>query len=178
MWGVNVPPEHLHLGGVRAAFHPGGRCLDHLEMGTEVLLVGLCPLWVRFWLWVFTVMDLTRLFSSWVPSLLTGVGRVSCPRLWRNGQGPDCRGCSRNSGVCPLLNESPRGRRQAADKRTGLVAQMVKNLPAYCVEDLGSLPELGRCPGEGNGYPLQYSGLEISVDRGAWWATVHGVGHS
>ena len=68
--------------------------------------------------------------------------------------------------------------RQLILKRTGLVAQMVKNLPAYCVEDLGSLPELGRCPGEGNGYPLQYSGLEISVDRGAWWATVHGVGHS
>ena len=30
-------------------------------------------------------------------------------------------------------------------------------------------------PGEGNGYPLQYSGLENAMDRGAWWATVHGV---
>ena len=127
--GGKRPTRALASGGVGAAFNPGGRCLDHLEMGTEVLLVGLCPFWVRFWLWVFTIMDLTRLFSSWVPSLLTGVGRVSCPRLWRNGQGPDCRGCSGNSGVCPLLNESPRGRRQAADKRTDLVAQMVKNLP-------------------------------------------------
>ena len=42
--------------------------------------------------------------------------------------------------------------------------------------DLGSIPGLGRSPGEGNGYPLQYSGLENSMDRGAWWATVHG-GH-
>ena len=42
-------------------------------------------------------------------------------------------------------------------------------------EDLGSIPGLGRCPGEGNSYPLQYSGLENSMDRGAWWATVHGV---
>ena len=43
------------------------------------------------------------------------------------------------------------------------------------VEDLGSLPGLGRSPGEGNGNPLQYSCLENSMDRGAWWAIVHGV---
>ena len=42
-------------------------------------------------------------------------------------------------------------------------------------EGLGSIPELGRSPGEGNGYPLQYSCLENPLDRGAWWATVHGV---
>ena len=42
-------------------------------------------------------------------------------------------------------------------------------------EDLGSIPELGRSPREGNGNPLQYSGLENSMDRGVWWATVHGV---
>ena len=39
--------------------------------------------------------------------------------------------------------------------------------------DLGSIPGLGRCPGEGNGYPLQYSCLENSMDREAWWATAH-----
>ena len=39
--------------------------------------------------------------------------------------------------------------------------------------DPGLIPGLGRSPGEGNGYPLQYSGLENSTDRGAWWATVH-----
>ena len=38
-----------------------------------------------------------------------------------------------------------------------------------------SIPQLGRFPGEGNGNPLQYSCLENSMDRGAWWATVHGV---
>ena len=42
-------------------------------------------------------------------------------------------------------------------------------------EDLGLIPGLGRPPGEGKGYPLQYSCLEKSMDRGAWWATVHGV---
>ena len=39
----------------------------------------------------------------------------------------------------------------------------------------GSIPRLGRSPGEGNGNPLQYSCLENSMDGGAWWATVHGV---
>ena len=44
--------------------------------------------------------------------------------------------------------------------------------------DLGSLPRLGRSPGEGNGYAFQYSGLEKSMDRGAWQATIHGVAKS
>ena len=39
-------------------------------------------------------------------------------------------------------------------------------------------PWVGKIPGEGNGNPLQYSCLEISMDRGAWWATVHGVAES
>ena len=42
----------------------------------------------------------------------------------------------------------------------------------------GFIPGLGRFLGEGNGYPLQYSCLENSMDRGAWWATDHGVAES
>ena len=45
----------------------------------------------------------------------------------------------------------------------------------YNVGDPGSLPGLGRSPGEGNGNPLQYYCLENPMDRGAWQATVHGV---
>ena len=41
--------------------------------------------------------------------------------------------------------------------------------------DLGLIPGWGRSPGEGNGNPLQYSGLENSMDRGAWRAIVHGI---
>ena len=41
--------------------------------------------------------------------------------------------------------------------------------------DPGSIPGLGRSPGEGNGNPLQYAGLENPMDRGAWQAMVHGV---
>ena len=50
---------------------------------------------------------------------------------------------------------------------------MVKNLPvnAEDLRDLGSIPGLGRSPGEGHGNPLQYSCRENSMDRGAWQAT-------
>ena len=53
---------------------------------------------------------------------------------------------------------------------------MVKNLPA--MRQPGSIPGLGRSPGEGNGNPLQDSCLENSMGRGAWPATVHGVAKS
>ena len=49
---------------------------------------------------------------------------------------------------------------------------------AYDAGDLGSIPGLGRSPGEGNGNPLQYSCLKNPMDRGAWWTTVHGVAES
>ena len=44
--------------------------------------------------------------------------------------------------------------------------------------DPGLIPESGKSPGEGNGNPLEYPGLENSMDRGAWRATVHGVTES
>jgi len=40
---------------------------------------------------------------------------------------------------------------------------------------MGSIPESGRSPGEGNGNPLQYSCLDNLMDRGVWWAKIHGV---
>ena len=51
---------------------------------------------------------------------------------------------------------------------------MVKNSPANA-GDLGSIPELGRSPGDVNGNLLQYSCLGNHMDRGAWRATIHGV---
>ena len=58
-----------------------------------------------------------------------------------------------------------------------LHALVVKNPSAKAgdVRDAGSIPRLGRFPGEGNGNPLQCSNLENPMDRGAWWATVPGV---
>ena len=56
----------------------------------------------------------------------------------------------------------------------------VKNPPANTGDRRheGSIPGSGRSPGEGNGNQLQYSCLENFMDRGAWWATVHGVTRS
>ena len=68
-----------------------------------------------------------------------------------------------------------------------MVTECVKSLPkatssssdgkesACNVGDMGSIPGLGRSPGERNGYPLQYSCPRNPMDRGAWWAAVHGV---
>ena len=50
--------------------------------------------------------------------------------------------------------------------------------PVCSAGDLDSFPGLGRSPGEGNGSLLQYSHLENPMDRGAWWATVHGIAKS
>ena len=54
---------------------------------------------------------------------------------------------------------------------------MVKNLPASAgdARDAGLIPGSGGSPGGGNGNPLQYSCMGNSMDRGAEWATVHGV---
>ena len=49
---------------------------------------------------------------------------------------------------------------------------------AQTVENQGLIPGSGRSSGQGNGNPLQYSYLENPLDRGAWWATVHGVAES
>ena len=57
---------------------------------------------------------------------------------------------------------------------------VVKNPPANAedIRDTSSIPGLGRCPGGEHGNPVQYSYLENPMDRGAWWATVHGVTQS
>ena len=61
-----------------------------------------------------------------------------------------------------------------------LAAQMGEKLPASArtTGDLGLIPGSERSPGEGNGYPIQYSGLENPMDRGDWQATVHGIAKS
>ena len=57
---------------------------------------------------------------------------------------------------------------------------MIKNLAGNAgdIRDAGSIPGLRRSPGEGHGNSLWYSCLENPMDKGAWWATVHGVAKS
>ena len=59
-----------------------------------------------------------------------------------------------------------------------VVKKKKKKSPPARAGDAGLIPASGRSPGEGNGNPLQYSCLENPTDRGAWWATVHGVAES
>ena len=63
------------------------------------------------------------------------------------------------------------------DSEVYVVVLVVKNLPANAgdIRDAGLIPGSGRSPGGGQGNALQYSCLENPVDRGAWWAAVHGV---
>ena len=60
----------------------------------------------------------------------------------------------------------------------GFPCSSVGKEPACSAGDPGSIPGLGRSPGEGNGNPLQYPCLENLMDKGAWWAAVHGVAKS
>ena len=57
----------------------------------------------------------------------------------------------------------------------GFSCSSVSKESACSAGDLSSVPGPGRCPGEGNDNPLQYSYLENPMDRGAWWTAVHGV---
>ena len=68
-------------------------------------------------------------------------------------------------------------KRLSSSSRASQVALVVKSPPANEADagDLGSIPGSGRCPGGGNGDPIQYSDLENLIERGAWRATVHGV---
>ena len=70
-------------------------------------------------------------------------------------------------------SDSPGTLREVASQ----VVLVVKNPPANARDkrDVGSILGLGRAPGQGHGNPLQYSGLENSIDSRAWWATVHGI---
>ena len=87
-------------------------------------------------------------------------------------------GESVREGVQPLQeqkSENPKG--YILMEKGFLGGSGIKDLPANAGDkgDVGLIPGLGRSPGEGYGNPLQYSCLGNSMDRGTWWAIVHGV---
>ena len=81
---------------------------------------------------------------------------------------------------CPFLKplQPPTGKLSGCSGRGSFPDASDGKESACNVGDLGSIPGWGRSPGEGNGNPLQYSCLRNPMDRGAWWATVHGVTES
>ena len=80
-------------------------------------------------------------------------------------------------GIPRIIPTSDNNEGKPPNSSASQVVLVVKNLPANAgdTRDMGSIPGSARSFGEGNGYPLQYSCLENFVDRGAWWAKVHGV---
>ena len=79
----------------------------------------------------------------------------------------------------PVYQATPLSRYPSTILEASRVLPVIKNPPAYAgdARAMGSIfPGMGRSPGEGSGNPVQYSCLGNPMDRGAWWATVHG-GH-
>ena len=90
-------------------------------------------------------------FNSWV-------GKISWRREWQ-----------------PTPVVLPPSKKRGSKKYRGFPCSSLSKESSCSAGDLGSIPGLGRSPGEGNGNPLQYPCLENLMDRGAWWAAVHEV---
>ena len=99
---------------------------------------------------------------GWTPGVGDGQGGLACCDSWGR----------KESDTTERLNWT-----EQYYKRGFQAGSVVKNPPASA-GDVGSIPGPGRSPGEGNGNPLQYSCLGKPVDKGAWWATVHGAAGS
>ena len=122
---------------------------------------------------------LSRRGGTGRPGVLQSMGLQRVRHNWANEQQKQqsCNSGKRNSPLCSV--EGP------ADtpfvnfiRNAGFPGDsVVKNLFAKAgdARDMGLIPESGRSPGGGNGNTLQYSCLENTMDRRAWWATVHGV---
>ena len=80
-----------------------------------------------------------------------------------------------SGGLNQTNQASPSAYSIGVSNRLGFPCDSAGRKSACNVGDLGLIPGLERSPGEGNGYPLHYSGLENPMNRGAWQAIVHGV---
>ena len=130
-----------------------------------------------------------RLPRPWdSPGKNTGVGchfLFQCMKLKSESEVAQSCMTRSNPMDCSLPSSSVHGIFQARVLEWGAIAfsnqaaLMIKNLSANAVDarDTGSIPG-SRSPGVGNGKPLQYSRLKNLMDRGGWWATVHGAAKS
>ena len=103
---------------------------------------------------------------------------------WKDTEPGDRQGWMQvHSGLCPMLGQKHPWVMKICWRRDRLPTPVFlgffggsRGKESACnAGDLCSIPGLGRSLEEGKGYPLQYSDLEDFMDRGAWWATVHGV---
>ena len=109
----------------------------------------------------------------WSNSLLQGIFPIQgsnpgieprSPAVQADSLISEPRGKLSNDNICPKIGKRSPGWHSGKEP----------SVSAGDTRDVGSIPGSGRAPGVGNGNPLQ-SCLENSIDRGAWWATVHGV---
>ena len=111
-----------------------------------------------------------RIKNKFLPVTLQGSHYPTTPLLL---SGELCWGLFPSPNLCRLYKGNHSPHKQQVGPH--LYVQTVKVKHLCKVGDPGSIPRSGRSPGDGKGYPLQYSGLENSMDRGAWRAAVHGV---
>ena len=125
-------------------------------------------------------MTLQRKVGNIFPLPISHHVPVSGPSLLLAGAAPPCRSECRRGWPFPPLKGLGSLRRDVLKEGGFPDGSAVKNLLADAGDsgDVLLIPGLGKSPAVGDGRPLQYSCLENSVDRGAWWATVHGVAES
>ena len=101
---------------------------------------------------------------EWTPGVGDGQGGLACCNSWGHKESDTTERLNWTELNWCLRRGFPGG-------------SVVKNPPGNAgdTEVVGSIPGSGRSPGVGNGNPLQYCCLENSMDRGTWWAIVHGV---
>ena len=109
---------------------------------------------------------------GWTPGVGDVQGGLVCCSSWSRKELEMTEGLNNNNNTLATNDHSNRER--GIHYPSGIYGSDSKE-SAYSAGDLGLIPGWGRSSGEGNGYPLQYSCLEKSMDKGAWLATVHGL---
>ena len=122
------------------------------------------------------LLDILGLKRRCCPTVRDAAKHTKRRHVWRRraGDGVRCHRASRLPCLDVRADVHP-VRSPQLERSFGFPGVSAGKESARSAGDLGSIPGLGGSPGEGNGYPLQYCGLEKSMDRGALRATVHGV---
>ena len=116
----------------------------------------------------------TLVLDFWSPARWENKFLLFLATWWNSASSSSPRETNTHTFSPTLINNIARVNSSFSRNRASLGAQMAKNPPANA-GDAGSTPGSGRPPGKGHDNRLQYSCLENSTHRGAWWATVHGV---